>query len=137
MKILFLSLLLLPFSLWAEISINNIWIKNAPPVVPVRAAYLTLVNDSDKSEAIEKITSPQFKSVEPHETTLSNGVYSMSPLNKLTIKGNSRLVLKPNGKHLMLMMPTVPLSPLKHIQINFHLANGSIIRMNAPIKNSL
>jgi len=137
MKTLIFTLLLIPITVWADLNIDNVWVKNAPPVVPVRAAYLTLINNSNQTEIIESITSPQFKSVEPHETTLSNGVYSMSPLENLTIKGNSRLVLKPNGKHLMLMMPTSSLMSLKHIQINFHLANGKVIHINAPIKNSL
>ncbi len=121
----------------AEFKIENAWVKNAPLVVPVRAAYLTLVNKSNEKVIIKKITSPQFKSIEAHATVYRNSVYSMHPLHNLYIAPNSTLELKPRGKHLMLMMPTKPLIGLNHIQLNFHTQQGKVILVNAPIKDSL
>ena len=137
MKALIFSCYFLSFSALADLTINNAWIKNAPPVVPVRAAYLSLNNDSDSIIIIKKITSPQFKMIEAHETFLNNGVYSMKPISVLSIAAHSSVTLEPKGKHLMLMMPTKPLNALTHIQLEFHSSNDQIIRINAPIKNSL
>lgn len=123
------------FSAFADLKIENAWVKNAPPVVPVRAAYLTLVNDSEDKIVITKVTSPQFKTVEPHATILKNGVYSMHALHNLTIAPKSSLLLEPAGKHLMLMMPKQSLSGLTSIQLEFHTAKNTIITINAPIKN--
>ena len=123
------------FSTLADLTINEAWVKNAPPVVPVRAAYLTLSNDADTSITIRKILSPQFDRVEAHETVIKNGVYSMKPLNDLMIKPHSTVTLKPKGKHLMLMMPTQSLNDLTHIQLEFQTNDDQIIRINAPIKN--
>lgn len=137
MKILILSLLFLSFSSLAELKISHAWVKNAPPVVSVRAAYLTLNNDSNSAINIVKITSPQFNMIEAHETVLKHGVYSMKPLFNLSIKAYSSVTLKPKGKHLMLMMPTQALNQLTHIQLNFHTNDNQIIRVNAAIKDSL
>jgi len=137
MKILIFSCIFFSFSTFAGLSINSAWVKNAPPVVPVRAAYLTLNNDSDNAIIINKITSPQFQMIEAHETFLNNGVYSMKPISELSIGARSSVTLEPKGKHLMLMMPSKPINELTHIQLEFHSSDGQIIRVNAPIKNSL
>jgi len=135
MKTLVFSFILLSFSSFADLTINDAWVKNAPPVVPVRAAYLTLSNDTDTPITIRKITSPQFKSIEAHETVINKGVYSMKPLNNLIITPHNSVTLKPKGKHLMLMMPTQSLNTLTHIQLNFETSDHQIIHINAPIKN--
>lgn len=135
MKIILLCLTLFSFSANADLKIENAWVKNAPPVVPVRAAYFTLVNDSNNKVVIDKITSAQFKIVEPHATVYKNGVYSMHPLHNLYIAPNSSLKLEPNGKHLMLMMPKQALKGLTKVDIQLHTKKGDIISINAPIKN--
>ena len=137
MKILFLILFFTSLNVSADLSFNNAWVKNAPPIAPVRAAYVSLTNDSDKLLTITKITSPQFQSIEAHETFLNNGVYSMKPIHQLTIPAKSRIDLKPKGKHLMLMMPTQSLQSLTSIQLELHTDNNQIIQINAPIKDSL
>jgi len=137
MRILFLLLSLAPALVHAELLIENAWVKNAPHVVPARAAYLKISNTSSTVETISHFSSTHFKMVEVHETRLNNGVYSMHQLDIIQIEPHSSVELKPKGKHLMLMMPTEPLNMLKHIQLTIHYHNGSTIQIIAPIKNSL
>lgn len=137
MKALFLLFIFLSFNALGDLTVSNAWVKNAPSVVPVRAAYLTLSNHSNHQVVINKITSPQFKSVEPHATILKNGVYSMHELHNLTIAPNSELHLEPAGKHLMLMMPKQALTGLTEIQLKFYTAQDNVITVIAPIKDSL
>lgn len=121
--------------LHADIKIQNAWVKNAPPVVPVRAAYFTLVNDSNDKVVIKTMSSPQFNMVEAHATVYKDNVYSMHPLHNLYIAPNSTLTLEPKGKHLMLMMPVKPLSGIKTIELNLTTHKNKTIKINAPIKD--
>ena len=91
MKTILLSMFISFFSssLFAEILVENAWVKNAPPVAPVRAAYFTLINTSNEDVIIQKIASPQFNQVEAHETIYNNSTYSMRPIETLTIAPNS------------------------------------------------
>lgn len=137
MKTLFLILLFVALNATADISVTNAWVNNAPLVVPVRAAYFTLTNHAKQSVSINKMLSPQFQSLEVHETVLNNGVYAMKALHRLNIPAQATLNLTPKGKHLMLMMPTQPLDALTTIQLELHTDKGQVIHINAAIKNSL
>ncbi len=137
MKKIFFLLCLVPTLVQAELVVENAWVKNAPPVVSVRAAYLKINNTGNKIETISHISSTHFKRVEVHETRLIDGVYSMHKLDKISLEAFSSVELKPKGKHLMLMMPTEPLNMLQQIQFTIHYDNGSTVQSFAPIKDSL
>lgn len=69
------------------------------------AAYLSLSNNSQRTITISRVASPQFGSVELHETTVENGVARMRALAALDIPGGATVRLERGGKHLMLMRP--------------------------------
>jgi len=120
---------------YADISIKNAWFKKAPPVAPIRAAYMTIVNLSDTETKITKLTSPQFKKVEIHQTSLNDGVYSMSQLDNVRIEAKANISLKPRGTHLMLMQPTQSLFGLNEIQISVYSDNNSVVTLTIPAKD--
>ncbi len=93
-------------ALSAPLTITDAWIKNLPPVVPVRAGYLTITNASDQSVEVIGIESELFTAVEMHETVENDGMMSMQPLARLSIAAGASRELKPGGIHLMMMRPT-------------------------------
>lgn len=121
----------------AEIMIKDAWVKNAPPVAPARAAYMTIINNGDQSIKIEKISTPQFNMAELHETVNKNGVFSMHELKQLVIPAQGAVHFKPQGKHVMLMMPAVPLTDLKQVELHILDSNNHTTTVIAPIKDSL
>ena len=70
------------------------------------AAYLTLKNNSRQTIRISRVSSPQYASVQLHETTIEDGVARMRPLPELAIPAKKTVTLQRGGKHLMLMRPT-------------------------------
>ncbi len=79
-------------------------VVNAPrPAMRMSAGYLTLTNNSDAAITITGVSSPEFGSVEMHETTLEDGISRMRELNELTIAAGATVTFEPGGKHLMLM----------------------------------
>ena len=70
------------------------------------AGYLTLTNNSAETITITRVSSPQYASVELHESVVDDGVARMRRLEKIEIPAGKNTVLAPGGKHLMLMRPT-------------------------------
>ena len=69
------------------------------------AAYFRLDNNSGAPIAIHGVESPQFGTVEFHETVLEDGVYRMRILEPPTVDPGESMVLREGGRHLMLMKP--------------------------------
>jgi len=69
------------------------------------AGYLVLTNNTDDNLRITRVASPQFGSVEIHETTINEGVSRMRKLEELAVPAHGSVTLRRGGKHLMLMRP--------------------------------
>ncbi len=122
-----LVILLLVFSssAIAELDIHNAWIKNLPPVVAVRAGYMTIRNTQANAVSILAIRSDVFASIGIHRTVSENGMMRMEPVPVLVIEPKSTVKLAPGGLHLMMMNPGEPTSPGDLLQIVIELDNGS------------
>ena len=85
-------------------------VEVTPPMLGLQmsAGYLVLTNNTDEPIVIDAVTSPQFGSVELHETTLDNGISRMRRIEELVIPANGSVTLERGGKHLMLMRSTGP-----------------------------
>lgn len=107
-KLVFLTLFL--FSSLSQADSTNVkfingWIKQLPPVIPMRAGYMQISNRSDQSHEIVAIHSEAFEKVEMHETTMADGMMKMIQQYSIVIPAKGLVELKPGGKHLMLIAP--------------------------------
>jgi copper(I)-binding protein len=67
------------------------------------AGFLVLTNNTDEAIRITSVTSPQFGSVELHETTIEDGIARMRKMDALLVPARGSVTLERGGKHLMLM----------------------------------
>lgn len=107
-NLLLASLLLVSTCLHADssqIRFSNGWIKQLPPVVPVRAGYLQIKNSSKQQHQIVGIQSEWFERVEMHESTMQGGMMTMNQLRAIDLPAGAEVALKPGGIHLMLINP--------------------------------
>jgi copper(I)-binding protein len=133
-RLLLIVLLVLPGSAIAELDIHNAWIKNLPPVVPVRAGYMTIRNAQANAVSIIAIRSDAFASVEIHRTIAEGGMMRMEPVPTLVIEPDSSVQLAPGGLHLMMMNPAEPTKPGDVLQIVIELGDGSTQSLNMTVK---
>lgn len=84
---------------------SEVEITTPPPGVSMRAGYLTLTNNTGAAMTITAVTSPEFASVEMHETRIEDGIASMHRLQELVVPAGASIRLERGGKHLMLMQP--------------------------------
>ena len=123
-SILFVAILL-PAICRAELDISDAWIKNLPPSVPVRAAYMTLHNPSTTAQRIVGLHSESFAGVEIHQTVMQDGMMRMQQLSNLQVKAGETVQLEPGGLHLMLIQPAEPTRPGEMHRIEIEYEDGS------------
>lgn len=121
-KILLLSLLCFTTSIFADssqIEFTQGWIKQLPPVVPMRAGYVQIHNPGNSDAEIIAVQSESFQRVEIHETQMVDGMMKMVEQNTLPVPAKATVELKPGGKHLMLLDPLQAMQVGEQIKLIF------------------
>lgn|SRR5690625_2418800 len=74
------------------------------PVLAGRTAavYMAIANDGEEDERLIGASSPNFDSVELHESYEEDGVSKMRPVEAIEIEAGDTALLEPGGLHLML-----------------------------------
>ncbi len=118
----------------ANISIDDAWIAEAPPVSKVMVAYLTINNDSDEAITINKAESDAYKKIEFHETIHENGMARMVSYDVLKIPAHGHMRLERGGAHFMLFNPKRPLKAGDTVNITLHTKNNTSRTFSVPVK---
>ena len=83
--------------------VSELEVSRPMPGRHMSAGYLVLTNNTNDPLHISEVRSPQFGSVEIHETTVTDGVSRMRELDGLDVPPQGSVTLERGGKHLMLM----------------------------------
>lgn len=93
----------------SALTIDNAWIRPAPPNVTSMAGYFDIQNNTAKPIKIVDSQSTAFDMTMIHNTVIENGIAKMVHMDGLTIPPQSKISLAPLGTHVMLMRPESPL----------------------------
>lgn len=118
----------------AALSVDDAWVREAPPGARVMAGYVQLRNAGTESLQITSAASAAFKSIEFHETRHSGSSMSMQRLDALILPANGELKLAPSGKHLMLFNPTGALKAGQSLTIEFACDDGQKSPQNFEVR---
>jgi copper(I)-binding protein len=88
-----------------ELTLDEAWIRSAPPGATALAGYGVLRNTGAESLQVSTVSSPAFGRVEIHETSIVDGVARMRRIDQLEIPAHGEVRLEPSGKHIMLLDP--------------------------------
>jgi len=83
----------------------NVVVTAPAPGMPMAAGYLDITNRSGTSIRITGVSSPDYESVEMHETIVEDDIARMREIPVLEIENGETVVFERGGKHLMLMRP--------------------------------
>ena len=100
-----------------ELAVTNAWSRSTPPGVTVGVAYLTLKNDTGKSDRLLNITTPVASKVQVHRTEILDGMARMREVAVLHVDAGQTVEFAPNGMHLMLMGLKQPLAAGRTFEI--------------------
>ena len=118
----------------SSISFNNLEIYAPLPGNTVTSGYTKITNNTDVTISIDSITSPDFETVEIHETIIVNGIARMIEIEQLTIPANNDVVLKRGGKHFMFFNPTKNINIGQNIKLDIKLSNNENLKFEASAK---
>ncbi|MFK8013247.1 MAG: copper chaperone PCu(A)C [Marinicellaceae bacterium] len=99
-------------------SVNDQWLRAAPPNAMMQAAYAEISNTTGKDIKLIDAYSPAFNMTEIHKTVITDGIARMVHQPELIIKNNEKLLFKPLGLHIMLMHPIIDFTVGDSIKIN-------------------
>jgi copper(I)-binding protein len=118
------------------VSVQQAWVKLAPPGAAVNAAYMRLQNQSPTAQVIVAVSADCCTQVMMHESRLEGDRVVMDHKERLEIPAQSELVLAPGGLHLMLMGAQAPLAMDDKVSFVFEFADGTQKIIIAPVKRA-
>ncbi len=118
----------------APVTVEDPWVKAAPPTARTLAAYLVLRNDGTRPWALVGVSSPDFERAMLHESRIENGMARMRHVTRLQVPPGETVRLAPGGYHLMLMGPRRPLPPGAVVELVLTWEDGSRTRVRAPVR---
>jgi hypothetical protein len=105
--------------------VHDAWVRLVPGGdMPMDAGYAVIDNPCSTPAVITGATSPSYADVSVHESTTTNGMSQMRPVDVLRIEPKSQVELKPGSYHLMLMAPRMRPTAGQRVTILFQLQDG-------------
>ena len=101
--------------------------------MPMAAGYLEITNRSGAPIEIDRVSSPEYGSVEMHETVIEDGIARMREIPVLEIADGDTAVFERGGKHLMLMRPV---GAPESVTLNFYSGEVLILSINTEFAAS-
>lgn len=114
-------------------TIEDAWVRAAPPGTTTLAGYLVVRNDCDVAVAVTGVESADFAMPMIHRSVVEDGVAKMRPAGDLTVPAGGELRFAPGGLHLMLMQPKRPLAEGDAARIALVLADGRRLAADFPV----
>ncbi len=114
------------------IEVKGAWVRAALPGRPT-AGYLMLMNGTDKADRLVAVESPEFATIEIHESRLVDGVMHMDPVANIEIGAGAMAELKPGGMHLMLFGGKA-IKDGNNVTLTLVFESGHKLDVTAPVK---
>jgi copper(I)-binding protein len=102
--------------------------------MPMAAGYLRIGNRSGSDIRITRVSSPEYGSVEMHETVIEDGVARMRAIPVLEVADGETVVFERGGKHLMLMQPA---GEPRTITLNFYSGDVLLLSISAEFGSAM
>jgi periplasmic copper chaperone A len=116
-----------------QISVQDPYVRLAPPNAPATGAFMVIKNHGDKDVKVLKADNPVSTVTELHTHLNEGGVMKMRPLSAIDIKANSEAVLKPGGMHVMMINLKAPMKEGDMVPITLTFADGSSKQFDARV----
>ncbi|CAC9994262.1 Copper metallochaperone, bacterial analog of Cox17 protein [uncultured Gammaproteobacteria bacterium] len=88
-----------------NITIDDPWVRSAPPNAPILGAFMEISNHSDGDIKLLSANTNGYKRLELHKTVPQDGMMKMIKQDFMLIPAHSKLTLKPGSWHIMMIKP--------------------------------
>lgn len=124
------------------ITVENAWIREAPPGARAMAGYMVVKNTGNSDKVLVSAASDAFGEVMLHRTIVEGGMAKMVHQMAITIPAKGEISFEPNGYHVMLMAPKKPLKAGDKVEITLKFKDGESVKVvhevrPAPVSESM
>lgn len=118
-----------------EIEIKDAWLRPAAKEMN-SALYFKIINNSDKSDTLYKISSDIAELLQMHETyNKGNDMMGMREVENVVVKSHSTFEFKPMGYHVMLINLRKDIKSGDEVEASLYFKNAGKIKINISAKN--
>lgn len=121
----------------SDLSVQDPWVREAPPMSKVLAAFMLIENKGTVNRQIKATSSPVFEHVEIHKTEVKDGVANMLQQTSVEIPAGGSLAFKSGSYHFMLISPLKPVQAGDQIEILLSFANGDQLKVVAEVRKAM
>lgn len=108
--------------------------RAAPPAARTGAGYLTLTNTGAGEDRLVAASGAIAARIEIHETTVTDGVARMRPLDGLLLPPGQTVALEPGGVHLMLIGLSAPLTEGESVPVTLTFEQAGEIEVELAVE---
>jgi len=119
-----------------NVTVQNAWIREAPPTIKIMAGYLEIENLSDKTMTLVSAESIEFERIEFHLSQTEDNVARMQQQEQIVIPANTTFSFEPGGYHLMLFNNSAPMREGEFASIKFTFTVHDTLMFDAIVKTS-
>lgn len=123
------------FSVQAEVSLVDGFVRAMPPSVPNTAAYLTLKNSGEPLKLVG-VTTNIAKEAQLHTLIEDNGLMKMRQVDAFNIGSHQTLTLSPSADHIMLLGLNRPLKIEQQVKLTLMFDNKQTLVIHLPVLKS-
>lgn len=116
-----------------DVSVQDPYVRLAPPGAPATAAFMVLQNNGGKDVKLVKADNPASKVTELHNHVNDGGVMRMRQVPSVDIKAKGEAVLKPGGLHIMMIDLKAPMKEGDVVPITLGFEDGSSKKVDAKV----
>ena len=117
-----------------HLTVDDAWVREAPPGAMALAGYMKLHNHADKVRVLVGAESPAFESVMLHKTVMEGAMAKMVHQHMITIPANGMVSFEPNSYHLMMMKPKQPLKAGDTVSVTLQFKNGETQQVSQEVR---
>lgn len=116
---------------------EDAWARPSMGMDRAGAAYLIIVNDTGRADALLGASSPAAATVELHETSAdASGQMAMHPVERIELPAAGRVALEPGGLHVMLIDLTGDLVAGQEIELTLDFEHAPDLVVRAGVRMS-
>lgn len=122
---------------FAELVVEDAYVRGLPPGVDTTSAYMTLRNTGEADLKITGASSPVAGTVMLHTTMNHNGMLHMQHVMSASVPAHGELVLESGGLHLMLTGLKQTLAAGTEVELTLQFVDGSTHQLSLPVRSVL
>lgn len=117
-----------------DIQVHHPWSRATPPGAKVGVGYMEIRNRGKQADRLVAASTPVARRVEMHVTQRDGEIARMRQLKTFEIPGGERMLLAPDGAHLMLVDLVAPLKRGERFRITLRFERAGELEVEMEVQ---